>query len=123
MQQQDGGPRLQWLWIGLAIMFILIGAGVFIGMVFGPSAAVTSGTVMMRFPFGFGWIWGIVGILFFVWIISWMFSWAWGPSRRHYRRRYWYGDEAYEILRARYARGEITKEQFEQMSRDLEQRG
>src|SRR5574341_1450171 len=40
----------------------------------------------------------------------------------HYPRRYWrYGDDAYYILRERYARGEITKEQFEQMMRDLQQ--
>jgi putative membrane protein len=29
-------------------------------------------------------------------------------------------DEALEILRTRYAKGEITKEQFEQMKKDLE---
>ena len=30
-------------------------------------------------------------------------------------------DDAYYILQARYAKGEITKEQFEQMMRDLKQ--
>jgi putative membrane protein len=36
-------------------------------------------------------------------------------------RRGWYGGEpdALEIARRRYARGEITKEQFEQMKKDL----
>ncbi|NCQ06224.1 MAG: SHOCT domain-containing protein [Candidatus Moranbacteria bacterium] len=29
------------------------------------------------------------------------------------------GDEAEKVLRARYAKGEITKEQFEQMKKDL----
>jgi len=43
--------------------------------------------------------------------------WEWG-----YRRAYWrYRSEAAEIVKARYARGEITKEQFDQMMRDLEQ--
>ena len=40
----------------------------------------------------------------------------------HCPRRYWrYGDQAYYILRERYARGEITKDQLDQMMRDLQQ--
>jgi putative membrane protein len=31
-----------------------------------------------------------------------------------------YSDPAYEILKERFARGEITKDQFEQMTKDLE---
>jgi len=42
-------------------------------------------------------------------------------SRRKYWREKWRGNEAIRILRARYARGEITKEQFDQMLRDLRQ--
>jgi putative membrane protein len=65
------------------------------------------------FPFGFFFIFFI---LFFVGrFIFWPWGWGW-------RRRYWYGyGDAREILRQRYARGEITKEQFDQMTRDLEQ--
>ena len=66
------------------------------------------------FPFG---IFFIFIVLFFVSrLVFWPMGWGW-------RRRYWYryGD-ANEILRQRYARGEITKEQFDQMKRDLEQR-
>jgi putative membrane protein len=65
------------------------------------------------FPFGFFFIFFI---LFFVGrFIFWPWGWGW-------RRRYWYGyGDAHEILRQRYARGEITKEQFDQMTRDLEQ--
>lgn len=108
------------MWLGLAVMFILIGAGVFISSVFRPATAPVT---MMSFPFDFGWIWGLVGIVFVVWIFSWGFRWAWGPSRRYYRQSYWYRDDAHEILRQRYARGEITKDQFDQMTRDLEQHG
>lgn len=66
------------------------------------------------FPFGF---------FFFIFIVFaagrlLFWPWAWG-----WRRGYWYHrDEAMEILRQRYAKGEITKEQFAQMMRDLEQR-
>jgi len=67
------------------------------------------------FPFG---ILFIFIVLFFVSrLIFWPIGWGW-------RRRYWYGygyGDANEILRQRYARGEITKEQYEQMKRDLEQ--
>jgi putative membrane protein len=105
-------------------MFILIGLGVFISSVYGPTTAYSAPPAyMMQFPFGFGWVWGIFGLVFVIWIFGWMFSWMWWPSRRYYRRRYWYRDDAHEILRARYARGEITKEQFDQMSRDIEQHG
>jgi len=66
------------------------------------------------FPFG---IFFLLLVLFFVSrLIFWPMGWGW-------RRRYWYGyGDANEILRQRYARGEVTKEQFDQMKRDLEQR-
>src|SRR2546428_943449 len=62
----------------------------------------------------------IFGIFAFFWIVRWLvFPWRWGWG---YRGRYWrYQDESYYIIRERYAKGEITKEQFEQMMRDLQQ--
>ena len=70
------------------------------------------------FPFGF--FWAFFWIIAVFWILRWIFwPWRWG-----YSRRYWgdgYGDRAYYILRERYARGEITKDQFDQMMRDLQQ--
>jgi uncharacterized membrane protein len=66
------------------------------------------------FFFPFGWVFGFL-ILFL--LLRWIFwPWGWG-SRRRYRG---YRDE-YHILRVRYARGEITKEQFDQMTRDLQE--
>ena len=67
------------------------------------------------FPFGF--------IFFFI-FICFIFRFAfWGWGGRRYRRGYYrYGDgDSSEIVRQRYARGEITKEQFDQMMKDLEQ--
>lgn len=46
-----------------------------------------------------------------VWLVVWLARTAGGTPR---------SDSAIEILRARYARGEITKEQFDQMRKDLE---
>jgi len=69
---------------------------------------------------GYGWWFFFPFGIFFLFIalffVGRLFFWPMGWGRR----RYMYGD-ANEILRRRYARGEITKEQFEQMKRDLEQ--
>ncbi len=66
--------------------------------------------------FRFGWFFGLFWILIIFWAVRWLF---W-PRRWGYGRGYWgYGDESYYILRQRYARGEITKEQLDQMMRDL----
>ena len=67
------------------------------------------------FPFGFFFL--VILIFAVIRLIFW--PWGWGGRGR---RGYWYryGD-AREILRQRYARGELTKEQYEQMMRDLEQ--
>jgi len=70
------------------------------------------------FFFPFGLIFGIFVIFIVFGALRWVF-WGLGGG---YRRRYWkYRDRPYHILRARYARGEITKEQFEQMMRDLKE--
>ncbi|MDE1853523.1 MAG: SHOCT domain-containing protein [Thaumarchaeota archaeon] len=64
------------------------------------------------FPFGF--VFFFIFIFFIARVMFWGGGWGW---RRGY---YHYGDSR-EILRQRYARGEITKDQFDQMMRDLEQ--
>ncbi len=76
------------------------------------------------FPISYSWIWSLFGLFFVFWIFRWVFwgggwGWGWGWG---YRGRYWRRyDRAVAILRERYAKGEITKEQFDQMMRDLEQ--
>lgn len=65
------------------------------------------------------WLVVIIAILLVVFILR--------ISFRRSRRRYWRQQRQgrngpMRILRERYARGEITKEQFDQMSQDLEQR-
>jgi len=73
----------------------------------------------------FGWWFFPFGFIFFIFFLFFIFRlvfWGWGGGWG-WRRRYGYGyyGDAQEIIRQRYARGEITKEQFDQMSRDLEQ--
>ncbi len=62
------------------------------------------------FPFGF------ILFLFLVFAAVRVAFWPWGM-----RRRWMYMDDPVHILRQRYARGEITKEQFDQMLKDLTQ--
>jgi putative membrane protein len=64
------------------------------------------------FPLGF-----LIFILFLFVIVRFAF-WGWGWRRwGGYRSSYWLDSK--EILRQRYARGEISKEQFDQMMRDI----
>jgi putative membrane protein len=70
------------------------------------------------FPFGFLIFFFV--IFFVVRALFWGWGWGW---RGGYGRGYWgrsgYWGDASEILKQRYARGEITKDQFDQMMRDL----
>ena len=70
------------------------------------------------FPFG---IIGFFLVLFLIFgVFRWVF-WGWGWRRGYYGGYGGYYADPKTILKRRYARGEITKEQFEQMMRDLDQ--
>ena len=65
--------------------------------------------------FPFFWFFPFVGFLTVIFLVKWSF-WGWG-----WRSSYWrYDSNAEHILEERYARGELTREQFELMRRDLE---
>jgi putative membrane protein len=107
-------PRHFFAW-GIFVLLAVIVASVAVSAVlFAARPAPVAGTYY-PFPLFF-----IFGIFAFFWIARWLiFPWrgGWG-----YRGRYWrYQDESYNLIRERYAKGEITKEQFEQMIRDLQQ--
>jgi putative membrane protein len=76
------------------------------------------------YGWGVGWaIQAIIGIfifLFFFWVIlHFLRSFRWHEGYHRYRR-WWFDDEdALEILRRRYAKGEISKEEYEKMKEDL----
>ena len=107
-----------------AFAWPVIGFLVVIGLVIAASLVAYAfrrpGSGFVFFPFfGFGWVFFLLFFLFF-WGMRWWGGWGWGWYSRG--GRYWrYGDDAHAILRTRYARGEITKDQFDQMMRDLEQ--
>ncbi len=60
------------------------------------------------------WIWKLVALLFLLWFLSWIFRWPWHHG-------HWDGEREIRILRRRYARGEISREEFLEMKKDLEQ--
>jgi len=68
--------------------------------------------MMGRWGMGFWWIGGLVIMGLFAWFVVTMVG---RSSNNHYS----HGESALDILKKRYARGEISKEEFDQMSRDL----
>jgi putative membrane protein len=80
---------------------------------------------MMGWGWGGGWMFGgwVLGFLFVCFLVMMVFRFLfWGSG---YHRMGWGmyrmggSMDAEEIIRQRYARGEITKEQYDQMLRDL----
>ncbi|MGC8545474.1 SHOCT domain-containing protein [Athalassotoga sp.] len=81
--------------------------------------------------YGLGWgggwlmmIIGILGFLFVLWGIIMILRWSTMGTHRPYRtyRSHYYRnnyDDAVSALKMRYARGEITKEEYERILRDL----
>jgi putative membrane protein len=85
-----------------------------------PSALSTASPPWYGWPwFPFGWFFFIPIFFLIFFAFRWYFwgGWWWGQGAG-YR---WGYDASHEILRERYAKGEITKERFEQMMRDLDQ--
>jgi putative membrane protein len=69
-----------------------------------------------------GWGWGMMGMGMLFMVLFWVLvllgivalvKWLIGPSSGVGRR-------PLDIIKERYAKGELTKEQFEQMKRDLQ---
>ncbi|BBE42276.1 SHOCT domain-containing protein [Conexivisphaera calida] len=70
----------------------------------------------------FMWIWGFIAVLAVAMIVFIALRWTLHPRWYAYGHphRYIHHTDEYAVLRMRYARGEITREQYEQMLRDLD---
>ena len=78
-----------------------------------------TGPGMMGWGYGMGWLWIIINIAFWIAIIVgiiFLVKWLATSSKQQAKSE----DSAVEILRKRYARGEINREEFEERKRDLE---
>ncbi|MDX1534426.1 MAG: SHOCT domain-containing protein [Thermoplasmata archaeon] len=101
---------------GFAILFLLVAAVVVVSFVAALFFAPAEGVRPFFFPFWFPF--GFLFLLFFLFFVGRLFflprRWAWG-------RPPWLDRPgAVEILRRRYASGELSKEEYERMTRDLE---
>lgn len=99
------------MWIGLGVMFTLIGLAAVFGVLFGAGVFLAIGI--------WSWIWNLIGLFIFLWFLFFIFRVFVRPWRFHRYYNFWDHDDAIETLRQRYARGEIGKEQYEQMMNDL----
>jgi putative membrane protein len=103
------------VWIGSASLAVVsFGAGLVLAQPWGGH-----GPGMMGWGQGWGWlvillmviVWALV-ILGIIALVRWL--WVSGP-----RRTAGHGESPLDIVKARYARGEINKEEFEQKKKDL----
>jgi putative membrane protein len=78
------------------------------------------GPGMMNWGYGMGWGWSIIMMTFWIAVIvGIIFLIRWVVLSTDRRRETQSEDSALEILRNRYARGEINKEEFEEKKKDL----
>jgi len=107
-------------WI-IGALAILVLVGVFVVPFFYGSMLAPNGYYPRPYFFPFGFLIFFFVIFFVARGLFWGWGWGWrgGYSRGYSHQRYYYS-EAEEILKQRYAKGEITKDQFDQMMRDLQ---
>jgi uncharacterized membrane protein len=119
-------PR-RWLFAGLTALFVLIGVAVVIAVAVPVFRGQVPSWSLDAAPWN--WVAGLIGLLIAIWIVVWMVRiFAWGmtgspyspPYWRHYYRHHYAGppfgpDAAVEIARERFARGEISKDQLDQI--------
>lgn len=117
MYDRRGWQPGHWVQLGFLTVFtVFVAAAIYFRLA---TPQTMSGAAHFGwFPFGGIWIFFVLFLLLGPWRRG-----AWGPWGG---RRAWYGpgwrpraDEAFKILRERYARGELTKDQYDAMMRDL----
>ena len=115
VSDDNWGPRRP-MWVGLFVVVVVLifvmSAMFYVLRPMGRAYFPFMGYYPFFFPFG--WVFGFLILFFLLRWIFWPRGWDHRGSYRGYR-------DEYHILRVRYAKGEITKDQFDQMSRDLQE--
>jgi len=102
-------------WVLVPVLAVAVVAAVTVGASLYFNAASTS--YYGWWPWAsFGWF-VFIPLLFVGFFALRFLWWGWWGGGGWYNR----GDSAMQVLRERFARGELTKEQFEQMRKDLAQ--
>ncbi len=119
LAQPSGRPGRWWALLGLGLAVIAVLVIVFVLLAYG----VIGGAGPRPF-------WGFWGAFLLLFLIVWVSFFVIRVAFWSRRRRYGYGrppgmhrDPAVMIARQRYARGEITREQYDQIMTDLGRRG
>ncbi len=76
-----------------------------------------SGPVWMGY--GFNCLFILLIVLILIFALAEMLSWLFGSDNNHNSNNTKESSNALNIVKERYAKGEITKEQFEQLKKDL----
>ena len=108
---------------GIIGLIAVVGLSIALSLYFAPRPLGGFFHYPFFFSFHFGWL----GAIFLIFIVFMITRWFFGPWRGrggeegYYSYQHQQRPDAVLIVRERYAKGEITKEQFEQMMRDLGQ--
>ena len=111
--QESNRVRRIVVW-GIVGLIVVIGVSIALSFYYVPTRLGHS--YYPFFSFHFGWL----GAIFLILIVFLMARWFFWPWRTVYRYQH---SSAESILKERYAKGEITREQFEQMMHDIEHKG
>lgn len=114
MNQHRGHPGLIILFGLIAFVAVIL---VFFALAYYFAPAPLHGYYFFWPVFPFGFVIFFLALFLIFGVFRWAF-WSWGWRRGGYGG--YYADPK-QILKRRYARGEITKEQFDQMMRDLDE--
>ncbi len=122
-------PR-NWILASVAVLLALVGAAVVLAVVVPIAQGHLPSWAVENAPWN-GLI-RLIGVVLAVWIVVWLIRLVvWGTIGGPYYRRYggryyarygrspWGPDPAVTVARERYARGEITREQLDQILSDL----
>lgn len=120
MSEQESNRIRRIVGWGIIGLIVVVGLSIALSLYFAPWRP---GGGFFHYPFFFPFHFGWLGAIFLIFIIFLIARWFFGPWRGGGYNSYSHQQrlDAASIVREKYAKGEITREQFEQMMQDLRQ--